>query len=61
MPLEKLDQLDPERLLRHFEAKDQPVSQVSFEVANETLADLYRGEIRKIFSNRSILLIGAIL
>ncbi len=37
MPLEKLDQLDPERLLRHFEAKDQPVSQVSFEVANETL------------------------
>ena len=37
MPLEKLDQLDPERLLRHFEAKDQPVSQVSFEVSNETL------------------------
>jgi diguanylate cyclase (GGDEF)-like protein/PAS domain S-box-containing protein len=36
MPLEKLDQLDPERLLRHFEARDQPVSQVSFEVANET-------------------------
>jgi diguanylate cyclase (GGDEF)-like protein/PAS domain S-box-containing protein len=37
MPLEKLDQLDPQRLLRHFEAKDQPVSQVSFEVVNETL------------------------
>ena len=37
MPLEKLDQLDPERLLRHFAAKDQPISQVSFEVANETL------------------------
>jgi len=37
MPLEKLGQLDPERLLRHFEATDQPVSQVSFEVANETL------------------------
>ncbi len=37
MPLEKLDQLDPERLLRHFTAKEQPVSQVSFEVANETL------------------------
>lgn len=36
MPLEKLEQLDPERLLRHFDAKDQPVSQVSFEVANDT-------------------------
>ena len=36
MPLDKLEQLDPDRLIRHFEAKDQPVSQVSFEVANET-------------------------
>jgi len=35
MPLDKLEQLDPERLLRHFSAKDQPVSQVSFEVASE--------------------------
>ncbi len=39
MPLDKLDQLDPERLLRHFTASDQPVSQISFEVANETLED----------------------
>jgi len=39
MPLEKLDQLDPERLLQHFEATDQPVSQVSFEVSNETLEE----------------------
>ena len=37
MPLDKLEQLDPERLLRHFTATDQPVSQISFEVANETL------------------------
>ena len=36
MPLAKIEQLDPERLLRHFEAKDQPVSQISFEVANES-------------------------
>lgn len=36
MPLDKLEQLDPERLLCHFEAKDQPVSQTSFEVANDT-------------------------
>ena len=36
MPLDKLRQFDPERLLRHFEAKDQPVSQVSFEIENET-------------------------
>ena len=35
MPLEKLGQLDPERLLRHFTAVDQPVSQVSFEVHSE--------------------------
>ena len=36
MPLEKLEQLDPQRLLRHFSADDQPVSQVSFEVASES-------------------------
>lgn len=36
MPLDKLGQLDPDRLIRHFDAKDQPVSQVSFEVVNET-------------------------
>lgn len=36
MPLEKLEQLDPERLLRHFEAKDLPVAQTSFEVAYDT-------------------------
>jgi diguanylate cyclase (GGDEF)-like protein/PAS domain S-box-containing protein len=35
MPLEKLDQLDPERLLRHFTATDQPVTQVSFEAVSE--------------------------
>ncbi len=35
MPLEKLTQFDPERLLRHFTAEDQPVSQVSFEVHSE--------------------------
>jgi len=35
MPLDKLEQLDPERLLRHFSAEDQPVSQVSFEVASD--------------------------
>ena len=39
MPLEKLEQLDPERLLRHFTATDQPVSQISFEVASETLEE----------------------
>jgi diguanylate cyclase (GGDEF)-like protein/PAS domain S-box-containing protein len=31
MPLDKLEQLDPDRLLRHFKAEDQPLSQVSFE------------------------------
>ena len=36
MPLDKLEQLDPERLLRHFGAEDQPASQVSFEVATDT-------------------------
>jgi diguanylate cyclase (GGDEF)-like protein/PAS domain S-box-containing protein len=35
MPLEKLEQLDPERLLRHFTATDQPVTQVSFEAVSE--------------------------
>jgi len=35
MPLEKLEQLDPERLLRHFTATDQPVTQISFEAVNE--------------------------
>ena len=39
MPLEKLEQLDPERLLRHFTATDQPVSQISFEAASETLEE----------------------
>ncbi len=33
MPLEKLQQLDPDRLLQHFTATDQPAQQVSFEVA----------------------------
>ena len=37
MPLEKLEQLDPERLLRHFTSTDQPASQLSFEVASESL------------------------
>jgi len=36
MPLDKLEQLDPERLLRHFNAEDQPVAQTSFEVAADT-------------------------
>ena len=35
MPLEKLDQLDPERLLKHFLAEDQPASHISFEIAAE--------------------------
>ena len=35
MPLEKLEQLDPERLLRHFTATDQPLTQVSFEAVSE--------------------------
>ena len=35
MPLDKLEQLDSERLLRHFTAEDQPAKQVSFEVAHE--------------------------
>jgi len=35
MPLEKLEQLDPERLLRHFTATDQPITQVSFEAVSE--------------------------
>ena len=35
MPLEKLEQLDPERLLAHFTAADQPITQVSFEAVSE--------------------------
>jgi diguanylate cyclase (GGDEF)-like protein/PAS domain S-box-containing protein len=35
MPLEKLEQLDPERLLTHFTANDQPMTQVSFEAVSE--------------------------
>lgn len=37
MPLDKLEQLDPDRLREHFTSEDQPISQISFEVANETL------------------------
>lgn len=33
MPLEKLEQLDPERLLKHFMAEEQPSVQVSFETS----------------------------
>ncbi len=33
MPLEKLDQLDPHRLLSHFGNEDQPVTQISFEAS----------------------------
>ncbi|MGI9247636.1 MAG: histidine kinase N-terminal 7TM domain-containing diguanylate cyclase [Woeseiaceae bacterium] len=33
MPLEKLEQLDPQRLLMHFVAEDQPVAQTSYEVS----------------------------
>jgi len=33
MPLEKLEQLDPERLLKHFMAEELPSQQVSFEVS----------------------------
>ncbi len=35
MPLEKLEQLDPERLLRHFNAEERPVAQTSFEVRTD--------------------------
>ncbi|MCP4302180.1 MAG: diguanylate cyclase [Gammaproteobacteria bacterium] len=35
MPLEKLEQLDPERLLNHFVTEDQPVTQVSFEASDD--------------------------
>ena len=35
MPLEKLDSLNPERLLQHFAAEDRPQAQVSFEAASE--------------------------
>jgi len=33
MPLEKIDQLEPQRLLAHFTSDDQPLTQISFEVA----------------------------
>lgn len=36
MPLEKLQQLDPEKLLKHFNAEDRSVAQVSYEVATHT-------------------------
>ena len=35
MPLEKLELLDPERLLGHFTAEDLPIMQTSFEVESE--------------------------
>jgi len=35
MPLDKLEQLDPERLLKHFDADKKATTQVSFEVATE--------------------------
>ena len=35
MPLGKLRQLDPERLMKHFLAEDQPVKQISFEVCDD--------------------------
>jgi len=35
MPLNKVDVLDPERLLRHFSSADLPVTQLSFEAASE--------------------------
>ena len=35
MPLEKLEQLDPERLLRHFLAEEQSTAQLSYEVRTE--------------------------
>jgi len=35
MPLDKLEQFDPERLLEHFTAEDPPATQVSFEISNE--------------------------
>jgi diguanylate cyclase (GGDEF)-like protein/PAS domain S-box-containing protein len=35
MPLEKLEQLDPQRLLEHFTAEDQPLTQISFETTSE--------------------------
>lgn len=36
MPLYKLDQLDPERLLQHFDAEKKAISQVSYEVSAES-------------------------
>ena len=35
MPLEMLEQFDPQRLLEHFTAEDQPLTQISYETANE--------------------------
>ena len=35
MPLEKLQQLNPEKLLEHFDSKQKAISQVSFEIATE--------------------------
>ncbi|MBT8108955.1 MAG: diguanylate cyclase [Gammaproteobacteria bacterium] len=37
MPLEKLDQLEPEKLLTHFENEETKGSSVSFEAANESV------------------------
>ena len=36
MPLEKLQQLDPEKLMKHFGGEKSATSQVSFEVASES-------------------------
>ncbi len=36
MPLEKLDQLDPARLLQHFAGEQKSTSQLSYEVSAET-------------------------
>jgi diguanylate cyclase (GGDEF)-like protein/PAS domain S-box-containing protein len=36
MPLERLRQLDPDKLLKHFEDEQRAASQVSFEIAGET-------------------------
>ena len=35
MPLEKVELLEPERLLEHFSSQDEPVSQISYEVCSE--------------------------
>jgi len=36
MPLEKLDYLNPEKLLQHFDAEEKAVTQISFELAAES-------------------------